>query len=324
MADKDYYQILGVSRDASQEDIKKAFRKLAIKYHPDKNKGNKEAEERFKEINEAYAVLSDKEKRQQYDSFGSTEFHKRYSQEDIFRNFDFSNVFRDAGLGGDFFTRVVFSGSGRNNASIDDILGEIFNTGYSGRSGCGGRQCNSGFYQYQTAQPRGQDFVLELPVTPEELVQGARKLISLNSIGGEKISVKIPAGTAPGKKLRVSGKGGEGPGGRGDLYLELKLVPSNRFRPEGYDVVVDQEILFSEACLGTSVEVPTLEGTKIKVKIPAGTSGGRRLRVRGKGLPYPDQPGRRGDLYVRVLIKVPKQLTAKQKELIKELAANGL
>ncbi len=310
---KDYYKLLGASKNASPEEIKKAFRKMALKYHPDKNKGNKTAEERFKEVNEAYAVLSDPEKRHQYDTFGSTEFHRRFTQEDIFQNFDFSNIFKDLGGGG-----VFFGGRGGAEVSFDEILGQAF----GGRGGgFGGRSCKRDF---QYSQPIGQDVVLELALSPKEILKGSHKLISIQTGGNpERISVHIPKGISSGKKIRVAGKGAQGPGGRGDLYLliSLKLDPDFRLL-NGSDVEVDKVVKFTDACLGTEAEVPTVEGGKVRLKIPANARCGQKLRMRGKGLPTAS--GGRGDEYVRIMIEVPAKLTSKQEKLISELKKQGL
>ena len=309
---KDYYGLLGVSKNASPEEIKKAFRKMALKYHPDKNKGDKTAEERFKEVNEAYAVLSDPEKRRQYDTFGSTEFHRRFTQDDIFRNFDFTNIFQDLGGGG-----VFFGGRGGTEVSFDEILGQAF--GARG-GGFGGRSCKQGF---RYSQPIGQDVVLELALSPNEILKGSHKLISIQTGGSpERISVHIPKGISPGKKIRVIGKGGQGPGGRGDLYLLISLKLDSGFRPNGSDVEVDKVVKFTDACLGTEAEVPTVEGGTVRLKIPAGARCGQKLRLRGKGLPAAS--GGRGDEYVRIMIEVPAKLTSKQKKLISELQKQGL
>ena len=309
---KDYYGLLGVSKNASPEEIKKAFRKMALKYHPDKNKGYKTAEERFKEVNEAYAVLSDPEKRRQYDTFGSTEFHRRFTQDDIFRNFDFTNIFQDLGGGG-----VFFGGRGGTEVSFDEILGQAF--GARG-GGFGGRSCKQGF---RYSQPIGQDVVLELALSPNEILKGSHKLISIQTGGSpERISVHIPKGISPGKKIRVIGKGGQGPGGRGDLYLLISLKLDSGFRPNGSDVEVDKVVKFTDACLGTEAEVPTVEGGTVRLKIPAGARCGQKLRLRGKGLPAAS--GGRGDEYVRIMIEVPAKLTSKQKKLISELQKQGL
>ena len=309
---KDYYKLLGVSKNASPEEIKKAFRKMALKYHPDKNKGDKTAEERFKEVNEAYAALSDPEKRRQYDTFGSTEFHRRFTQEDIFRNFDFSNIFQDLG-GSKFF----FDGRGGTEVPFDEILGQAF----GGRSGgFGGRSYKRGF---QYSQPIGQDVVLELALSPKEIFKGSHKLIFIQTGGNpERISVHIPKGISPGKKIRVAGKGGQGPGGRGDLYLLISLKLDPGFRSSGSDVEVDKVVKFTDACLGTEAEVPTVEGGTVRLKVPAGARCGQKLRLRGKGLPTAS--GGRGDEYVRIMIEVPAKLTSEQEKLISDLKKQGL
>lgn len=320
---KDYYKILGVSKDASPEEIKKAFRKLALKYHPDKNKGNKEAEERFKEINEAYAVLSDPKKRKEYDAFGSQEFHRHYSQEDIFRNFDFSSIFQDLGIGGDGFTRIIFSSGG--GGGMGSIFDDLFSAQGGADYGRAGRAHPHGDrFVYQQPQPKGQDVILDIYVTPQEVINGDKKIISLQTGGfPEKISVTIPKGIGQGKKIRVPGKGVQGPGGRGDLYLRvnISLPPGFYFDKDG-NLVHDKYIRFSEACLGTKVDVPGIDGTTLKLKIPAGTRCGQKMRLRGKGLP--SGTGARNDLFVRVLVDVPKSLTKEQRRVIEELKKAGL
>src|SRR6056297_3444614 len=207
MAQKDYYDILGVSKDASQDEIKKAYRKLARKYHPDHSDGSKESEERFKEISEAYAVLSDEEKRKQYDTYGSEDFQQRYSQEDIFRGSNVEDILREFGFGGgSFFTG--FGGRGRKSAGM---RGSAFSFdpesifGFGG--GGGGRQ--------QAAQMKGQDVESELPVTLQDIVSGTSKTVSLKNAasGTEQLTVKIPKGMITGKKLRLSGRGEPGPYG---------------------------------------------------------------------------------------------------------------
>ncbi len=317
---KDYYKILGVSKDATPEEIKKAFRKLAIKYHPDKNKGNKEAEERFKEINEAYAVLSDPEKKKQYDTFGSSEFHKHFSQEDIFRDFDFSTIFQDLGVGVEGFTRIIFGGGGAGGFE------DLFSGGghRTGGQGPRGFRREGGPFMYQQAQPKGQDVILDLYVTPYEVMHGDKKIISLQTGGfPEKISVTIPRGITRGKKIRVPGKGTQGPGGRGDLYLKINisLPPGFYFDRDG-NVIYDRYISFSQACLGTTVEIPGLDGSNLKLKIPAGIKCGQKMRLKGKGLPGPR--GGKHDLFARIMIHVPKKLSKEQKKIVKELEKVGL
>ena len=320
---KDYYTLLGVSKTATADEIKKAYRQLALKYHPDRNKGNKEAEEHFKEINEAYAVLSDQEKRHQYDMFGAEGFRQRYSQEDIFQGFDIGDVLKDFGVGTSDIFSVLFGGGGRGR-------GRVRYSTYGGpfgqqAPGAGGADFSDYFARGGAAPSQGRDTITDLTITLEEAAKGAEKLISLQRDGKvEKIAVKIPLGIDTGKKLRVAGKGESGPGGTraGDLYVTVNVQKHPLFTREGADIYIDQEINFSQASLGTTIEVPTLNGIK-KVKIPAGTSGNTKLRLKGEGMPHLKGRGK-GDAYVRIVIKVPKKLNSKQRELVEGLAKEGL
>jgi len=318
----DYYKTLGVEKTATPEEIKKAYRKLAMKYHPDRNKGNKEAEEKFKQISEAYAVLSDKEKRQQYDTFGASGFQQRYTQEDIFRDFDLGDILREFGInfGGG---RATFrtTGGGMGGVSFEDL----FRQAGTGGGARGGFQTFHDF-QRPSQTVKGNDINFELPITLNDVLTGAEKTISLgHGPHAEKVSVKIPPGIAAGKKLRLSGKGSPSPmGGQpGDLYLHIKILPHETFTREGHDLIVDKQIPFTAAVLGTEIPVPTLEGKQLKVKVPAGTQPQAKLRLKGNGLPLGPKGGR-GDLFVRISIAVPKKLTDQQEELIKKLADAGL
>ncbi len=311
--EQDYYTILGVPRNASQEDLKKAYRALANKYHPDKNKGDKQAEEMFKKISEAYAVLSNPEKRQEYDSLGSSAFHGKFSQEDIFRNFNF-DMFRDVGLSGDIFSRL--------------FGGQAWTAGGFGKKGRGRIFDFSSFGDFGIGDqvPQGQDLQLELPLTLHEIAFGAEKMVEFRRDGQiEKVAVKIPPGLGHGKKLRVPGKGSVHPGGGqpGDLYIKIKEIPHPVFKREGHDLYVDKHIKFSEAVLGTKVTVPTLDGKTLSLKIPPGTNSHTKMRLKGHGLPMGNGKAR-GDEYVRILVDIPAAITKKQKALIEELAKEGM
>jgi curved DNA-binding protein len=303
---EDYYQLLGVKKDASKEDIKKAYRKLAMKYHPDHTKGDKTAEEKFKKISEAYAVLSDKKKRKEYDTFGAEGFQQRFSQEDIFRGFDFGDIFREFGFGGDFF-------SGRSRGSS-----ARFNFGGGGPFGS-----QSG---YQQARTKGADLVYELPLTLKEVATGTSKTISLQHQGySEKVTVKVPKGLIAGKKLRLAGKGSASPlgGPAGDLFIQSKVINDPVYQAKAYDLYMNQELKLSELILGTSISVPTLVDKHLNLKIPPGTKPGTKMRMSGHGLPHM-KGGKKGDLYVKIQLKLPQKLSDKQKKLIKELAATGM
>jgi len=312
---EDYYQLLGVNRNATPEEIKKAYRKLAQKYHPDKAKGNKkEAETQFKKISEAYAVLSNPEKRKEYDEFGSKEaFRAKFSQEDIFRGFDFNDIF-DMGISDNIFSRL-FGGLGGRRA----------------RPGAGGRTRvfhygGPGGFQDMAPPIKGEDLQIEMPITLHEIVSGTEKAISFtrnNQV--EKLTVKVPAGTLPGKRLRIAEKGRSSPSGGppGDLYVKLKEVEHPVFKRDGTDIFVDRHIRYTESALGTKVTVPTLDGKTMSLKVPPGTNSLTKMRLKNYGLPHANGKGR-GDQYVRIIVDIPANLTKKQKTLLEELAKEGL
>ncbi len=298
MSGKDYYKILGVDKSASPAEIKKSYRKLALKYHPDHNEGDKSAEAKFKDLNEAYAVLRDPEKKQQYDMFGAEGFQNRFSQEDIFRDFDLGSIFKEFGFGR----------GGRGQG------------GYRQTFGGGGR----GFDGFQNRQQRikGQNLIYELPMTLEELTQPTSKTIAYQINGRqEQVSVKVPAGIKGGQKLRLQGKGQPGPNGGppGDLYVQIKETPHPLFRREDADLYLKQKIRFSQAVLGADIEVSTLEKKVLKLKIPPGTQNNAKFRLKNFGLPVYNGSGK-GHAYVEINIDVPKELTDEQKELVASLA----
>ncbi|MGD9224170.1 MAG: DnaJ C-terminal domain-containing protein, partial [Desulfobacteraceae bacterium] len=265
MSTTDYYQILGVDKHASESQIKKAYRKLAMKYHPDHTKGDKNSEEKFKRISEAYAVLSDPEKRKQYDTFGSADFQQRFSQEDIFRNFDFGDIFKEFG----------FRGGGAPTGDGG------FRFTFGGGSPFGG-------HQQQQRVMKGSDLVYELPVTLRDVAGGTQKQITLQHQGRtENINVKIPKGMLSGKKLRLSGKGEQSPHGGppGDLFIKVKVVEDPVFKQEELDLMVYREIKLTQALLGDQIAVPTLEGRELNLKIPPGTRHKTKMRLTGHGLP---------------------------------------
>jgi curved DNA-binding protein len=309
----DYYEVLGVKKDCSTQDIKKAYRKLAMQYHPDRNKGDKEAEEKFKKISEAYAVLTDPEKRKQYDTFGESGFQQRYSQEDIFRGFDLGDILKEFGLGG-------LGGSFRTSGGE----GSPFETFFFQSGGPGGGRAS---YRSTAQQPvKGSDLTYELLVSLHEILTGSEKTISLRrETKTENVSVKIPKGIKAGQKLRLAGKGSPSPygGPPGDLFLIIKEQPHPVFIRDGNNLTIEQHIPFSKACLGSEISVKSLEGKELKVKVPAGIQPHAKLRLKGHGLPA-GKTGGRGDIYVKITVDVPKNLSDEQKKLVNELAEKGL
>jgi len=315
MAD-DYYKTLGVEKGADPEAIKKAYRKLALKFHPDRNPGNREAEERFKKISEAYAVLSDTEKRKQYDSFGSDQFSRRYTQEDIFRNFDLNEILRDFGFGGAGAHEGGFRSAGRRG-------------GYTFRTGSDPLRDLFGQEQPHHEQPgKGEDVHYNLSITLEESVSGAEKKLSLQQKGEvHEISVRIPAGISTGKKLRLAGRGYPGihGGPAGDLYLNISILPHPIFARDGSDIYIEKSISFTQAVLGGSIEVPTIDGTVKRIKIPAGTQNGTKIRMKGYGVPGLKGSGSsKGDQFVKISIDVPRKMSDRQLQLIRKLAEEGI
>jgi curved DNA-binding protein len=314
MAGKDYYQTLGVSRSASQEEIKKSYRKLAMKHHPDRNPGDTVAETRFKEVSEAYAVLSDPEKRKQYDMFGAEGFQNRYSQEDIFRDFDFGSIFREFGFGG-----------GRGQSIFTQFFGGAGASAFRGR-GPTHRQGGAGCAGAGSSFNKGQDLIYELSVTLEEAARGTEKTFTYPSHGGrEQINVKVPAGVATGKRLRLAGKGEPGSQGgpAGDLFIQIRVADHPVFRRQGDDLYLTREIRFSEAVNGGEIEVTTIDGRTLRMKVPPGTKPNARLRLKGCGMPRMNRDAR-GDCYVQITVAVPDKLNRKQKEAVRRLAEVGL
>ena len=291
MSKRDYYEVLGIQKGASDDEIKKAFRKLAIKYHPDKNPGNKEAEEKFKEVNEAYSVLSDKTKRQRYDQFGHAGVGGAGGGAS-------GNPF--AGGGFDFNGQTFnfdFGGGG-----LDDILGAMFGFGGGFR---GAR--------------RGRDYRTSTTIDFEEAIFGTTKNVSVD---GEQIKLKIPAGIHDGQQIRLGGKGGPSPvegGQRGDLLVEIRVRAHKTLTREGNLILSESTISMVDAVLGTEVDVDTVDG-KITMKVPAGTQPGTNFKLSGHGAPIQVGSTERGPHIVTINVEIPKNINKKQKELIQEFA----
>jgi len=314
---EDYYKILGVEKTADISEIKKAYRKLALKFHPDKTKGDKPLEEKFKKISEAYAVLSDPEKRNQYDTYGSADFQQRFSQEDIFKNFDLGDILKEFGFG-----------SSRGGGSSSNFGRGGQRGGFSGMGGNSffNNMGGGGFGQQKQPPMKGKDIEYELPLTLSEIIHGTKKTITMSQGGNAKaIEVTIPKGLVQGKKIRLAGKGDMSPNGgpAGNLYIKSRLIPSKDYAVEGNDVLISKQILLSQSLLGTSLEILTPDGTSINLKIPVGTNHKSKMRIPGHGIPQMKGNGC-GDLFVVINIAMPKRLTEKQQKLIEQLEKTGI
>ncbi|MFD6333811.1 DnaJ C-terminal domain-containing protein [Streptomyces niveus] len=307
---RDFYEVLGVSRTAGQDEIQQAYRKFARKNHPDVNK-DPGAEERFKDLNEAYSVLSDPKTRARYDRFGE-DFRK------IPEDFDDRVA---AGAGGGFRTRRTAGAGGprvryttgfgddsaAQDVDIEDLFGSIFGAGAA------------------SAGVPGADQEAELPLTVEEAYKGGRRTVTLAGATGQprRYEVNVPPGVTDGQRIRLAGEGGRGAGAApaGDLHLRVRIQPHPRFRLDGRDVHVQVPVTPWEAALGATVPVPTPGGDTAKVTVPAGSSSGRRLRLRGEGMPNPR--GANGDLYAELRVVMPPTLGDRERELFEELAATS-
>ncbi len=313
---KDYYQILGVERSASQDEIKKRYRKLARECHPDTCANDPHSEKRFKEINEAYEVLKDPDKRSRYDALGSSwqqgqNFTPPPGFEHIFGGAPFG---KRSGKARSFTFDFGHEGSGGFSDFFESLFGDLGRTegpfGAASSQNFGG---GSPHFRNSAHSPRGDDFETELTISLQEAHAGTSREISLQRPEGTKrLNVKIPPGTTDGTRIRLAGQGTEGPGGAGNLYLRIKLATNGRYRLEGSDLIVDFPITPWDAALGNTSEVETLDGT-VRLKIPPGISSGQRLRLKGKGFAH------KGDLYAQIKIVMPPQLSPEERRLFEQL-----
>lgn len=338
---KDYYNILGVKKTASDKEIKSAFRKLARKYHPDLNPNDREAEAKFKEVNEAYEALSDDEKRKKYDQFGA-DWERHQHAQGAPGGFDFSRYSQTYGDGGR-------GGSGRFEPGEAGDFSDFFEMLF-GRSG-GTGQASNPYYSGGRARtmPRvGEDYEHTIDVSLEEAFTGTQRVLQMdvpeacgtchgtgltankvcptcNGTGtvsrGKRIEVKIPPGVHTGSRVRVAGEGGlgSGGGGKGDLYLRVSVAPNSRFERKGDDVYTTVQVSIYTAILGGEAEVPTPRGTKLALRIPPGTQNGRTFKLTGQGMPQLKQPDRRGDLFARLEAQLPTELDDRERQLYGEL-----
>ncbi len=348
MAKRDYYEVLGVNKSASADQIKSAYRKLAVKYHPDKNKDDKGAEEKFKEASEAYHVLSNSERKQNYDNFGHAAFENGGGGRGGFGNFDFSNHFSDIfedffgeGFGGGRRSRrsnnrgsdlrydlsisleEAFSGKKQDikfstSEKCDNCSGSGSKPGHQAGvcSMCGGHgqvRSSQGFFTVQQTCPQCAGAGEEITHPCSSCNGQGKKQTS------KRLSVTIPKGVDDGTRIRLSGKGEAGSrgGGSGDLYLFINVHSHDLFKRSDENLFFECPVSIADAALGTSIEIPTIDGGKAKIKIPAGTQSGKQFRLRGKGMPY-IRGSDFGDLYVQVNTEVPISLNKEQKELLEK------
>ncbi len=351
---RDYYEVLGVGKDADATTIKKSYRKLAMKYHPDRNQEDATAEAKFKEVSEAYAVLSDDEKRQRYDRHGHAGIDQQYSTEDIFRNVNFNDVFGGAGGFGSIFDMFFGGARGGHGPSqgrdlqlrhditlqqaFDGTVADVTYARLENCSKCGGDGAQPGTKVETCPTCRGAGQVQHQQRTPFGIISqvgacpdcggGGKRIVTPCTLcrgsGHERQKkherVKVPAGIADGMRIRVSGGGevgGRG-GAHGDLYIEIHVKQHDRFHREGSDLITEEAITFPQAALGTKLSLETLDG-HVDLQVAPGTQTGEVLRIRGRGMPYLRGAGR-GDILVQLRVVTPKKLQGRARELLEELA----
>ncbi|KSU76900.1 molecular chaperone DnaJ [Pseudarthrobacter enclensis] len=299
--DKDFYKILGVAKDASDADIKKAYRKLARQHHPDTNAGDAAAEKKFKDVSEAYSVLSDPDERQQYDAIRAMGGGARFAPggaaggnggfEDLFGGLFTGNTGRHAG------------GFNTSSGGIPPEFADLFGGGFGGSPG------------FQRTPQKGADRTASTSISFAGAIRGTT--IGLREPSGEVIDVRVPAGIKDGQKVRVRGKGQPGPAGNGDLVVSVSVKPHEFYTRDGDNLRIHVPVTFPEAALGGDIEVPTIDGDKVKVRVPAGTPSGRTLRVKGKGVKTSKATG---DLLVTIDVAVPKNLNKDAEAAVKAFA----
>jgi curved DNA-binding protein len=315
---KDYYKILGVDKNASEKEIKTAFRKLARKHHPDVNPDDSQAEERFKEINEAYEVLGDPEKRSKYDQLGSN-WHRWQQAGGQPGDFDWGQWTGGGGPGpGGQRVHVRYS----SPEDLEDLFGgggspfsDFFTSIFGGMGGAQPR--GGGGFEYAPRPQRGQDLEHEVEISLAEAYHGANRLLTKD---GRRLNVKIPAGAKTGTRVRMRGEGGSGAGGgeAGHLYLNVNVADDPRFERRGDDLHTTVPVDLYTAVLGGEVPVETMSG-QVNLKIPAGSQNGQTFRLRGKGMPRLRRSDQYGDLYAKLEVRLPTDLTPEQRELFEEL-----
>ncbi|MFJ5699311.1 DnaJ C-terminal domain-containing protein [Arthrobacter sp. NPDC093139] len=303
--DKDFYKILGIAKDASDADIKKAYRKLARQYHPDTNSGDAASEKRFKDISEAYSVLSDPEERQQYDAIRAMGGGARFAPHGAgsTANGGFEDLFGGLFTGGGGRHSGGFSTAG----GIPPEFADLFGGGFGGAGGPAG---------YQRAPQKGADRTATTSISFAGSIRGTT--IGLREPDGEVIDVRVPAGIKDGQKVRVRGKGQYGPAGNGDLMVTVNVKPHDFYTRDGDNLRIHVPVSFPEAALGADIEVPTIDGEHVRVRVPAGTPSGRTLRVKGRGVKTSKGTG---DLLVTIDVAVPKNLSKEAEEAVKAFAA---
>jgi curved DNA-binding protein len=312
---KDYYKILGVSKNADQKEIRQAYRKLARQYHPDVNPGDKAAEEKFKEINEANEVLSDPEKRKKYDEMST--YYQQYGQ---WPGASGATGGPGGFEGGQYQYRTVTEDDLRDIFGDQSPFSDFFETYFGSDFSPEGRTRTAGGRRQRATV--GQDVESEVDVTLAEAYKGTTRVFELMEQDGQtrRLEVKIPAGVDEGSRIRIAGQGIQGTAGRGDLYLRVHMVNDSAFTREGSDVRTKVEVPLTVAMLGGEIQVPTPDGRRLMLRIPAETNNGRAFRLRGQGMPQLNQPDKRGDLYAEITVMLPTHLTDEQRRLFEAFA----